>query len=306
MILPAHQAFAGGSLDRAGLRRRDPAWLADALDSPNARLACFAGLKPFCAAGPGGALEAGWLQGGVRAVLPALGEPVFLGLDGDGAPHFAVSLAAAADAEDGPLAGVGTFEEMRAAAMRLPAPDAAALGAAKALLDWHARHGFCARCGAPTHAAEGGWKRICPACGAEHFPRIDPVVIMLPVCGERCVVGRQARFPPGLWSALAGFVEPGESLEEAVARETLEEVGVRVRTTRYVTSQPWPFPSSLMVGFLAACEPGELRVDSHELEDACWLSRAEVRAGLAGQGAASFPPPVAIAHWLLQTWAAEG
>lgn len=302
---PRHQVFAGGQLDRAGLRRRDRAWLAEALESAQARFVCFAGLAPFCLEADGGALEAGWLSGHARAMLPVLGDPVFLGLDAEGAPHFGLALEPAADAEDGPLAGIGgAFQEMRAAAMRLSAGDTAALGAARSLLDWHARHGYCANCGTPTTPAEGGWKRICPACRAEHFPRTDPVVIMLPVAGERCVVGRQGRFPPGMWSALAGFVEPGESLEEAIARETMEEVGVRVHGARYLASQPWPFPSSLMLGFLAECEAGDLLVDRDELEDACWLSRAEVRAGLAGEGPSYFPPPVAIAHWLLQAWAA--
>lgn len=300
------QIFAGGALDRAGPRRRDPAWLEAARASPEARFACFAGMKPFCLEGAQGALEAGWLGPQALNALPTEGELLFLGLDAQGAPHFALALHASADAEDGLLAGLGRFEEMRAAAMRLPAADAAALGTGKALLDWHARHRFCANCGSATAVEEGGWKRRCPACHAEHFPRTDPVVIMLPIAGERCVVGRQARFPPGMWSALAGFVEPGESLEEAVARETLEEVGLKVRGARYLASQPWPFPSSLMLGFLAEAEEGEVIVDRHELEDARWLTRAEVASGLAGQGEAWFPPPLAIAHWLLRAWAEGG
>lgn len=296
------QTFAGGALDRAGMLRRDPAWLVQALLAPHARFALLHGLAPLCREDGLGGLVARWLSQGERAGLIGAGEPVLLGLDGAGAPHFALALAPEADA---PLELLedAHFEELRAAAARLAGPDAAALGCAKALLDWHARHGFCARCGAPTQQREGGWKRLCLRCAAEHFPRTDPVVIMLPTAGERCVVGRQRRFPPGVYSALAGFVELGESLEEAVARETLEEIGLPLRGLRYWGSQPWPFPSSLMLGFHAEVEEGPLRLDLEELEDARWLTRAEAQAGLAGEGAVRFPPPLAIAHWLLRTWA---
>jgi len=290
------QTFAGGALDRAGILRRDPQWLARALGDPRARFAAFASLRPLCVEAGSGGLAARWLSQEERAGLVIAGEPVLLGIDAAGAPHFAISLA------DGQMP-YGAFEELRAAAARLAGPDAAALGCGKALLDWHARHGFCAACGGPTTQREGGWKRACAHCGAEHFPRTDPVVIMLPIAGERCVVGRQRRFPPGVYSALAGFVELGESLEEAVARETLEEVGLRVRAVRYWGAQPWPFPSSLMLGFHAEVEEGALQRDAEELEEACWLTRAEVRAGLAGEGPVRFPPPLAIAHWLLRTWA---
>lgn len=297
--------FAQSRLDRAGLRRADAGWLAGALHQPDARIACLGdGLAPFCIEGADGALEAGWLSTRALAALPVMGAPIFLGLDAEGAPHFAVRIGQEAIAPDGVLHGLGEFQDLRSAAMRLSGADAAALGCAKALLDWHARHGYCAACGTPSAILDGGWRRRCPACNAEHFPRVDPVVIMLPIVQDRCLVGRQARFPQGMWSALAGFVEPGESLEEAVAREVLEEVGQRVLSARYHSSQPWPFPSSLMMGFLAEVEPSDIKVDHKELEDARWFTRAQMRAALAGEAAGLYaPPPLAIAHWLIKSWA---
>jgi NAD+ diphosphatase len=188
---------------------------------------------------------------------------------------------------------------------QLPADDLAIFGAARSVLDWHARHRFCARCGQPTRLAKGGWQRDCPACKAQHFPRVDPVAIMLVECDGRLLLGRQARFPPGSYSALAGFVEPGETIEEAVRREVFEEAGVRVGEVRYVASQPWPFPSQLMIGCLGLAGSLELAIDKTEIEDARWFTRAEVVEALAkGRESASFvpPPPQAIAYHLLQWW----
>lgn len=304
-LSPHAHVFAGGVLDRVGLRRRDSAWLTGALQQPDARVVCLGdGQQPFCLTGPNGELEAAWLSSHALKALPVEGEPILLGLDREGAPHFAVGIKPEAAERDGPLHGLGAFHEMRAAAMRLSCADAAALGCAKALLDWHARHGFCAVCGTPSAMTDGGWRRRCPACDAEHFPRVDPVVIMLPIAEDRCLVGRQARFPPGMWSALAGFVEPGESLEEAVAREVWEEVGQRVIRARYHSSQPWPFPSSMMVGFLAEVDPTAIMLDREELEDAQWFTREQMRAALAGASPGHYaPPPFAIAHWLIKAWA---
>lgn len=303
-LSPHGHVFAGGVLDRAGVRRRDPAWLAKALQHANARVACFgSGQQPFCVPGPNGALEAGWLGAHVLSALPVEGAPIFLGLDQAETPHFAVQIHSDAAEPEGLLHGLGEFHDMRAAAMRLAGADTAALGCAKALLDWHARHGYCAVCGHASELVDGGWRRRCPACASEHFPRVDPVVIMLPIAQDRCIVGRQRRFPPGMWSALAGFIEPGESLEEAVAREVLEEVGQRVLSARYHSSQPWPFPSSMMVGFFAEVEPGDIALDHEELEDARWLTRDEMRAALAGHNPSCFvPPALAIAHWLIKAW----
>ena len=177
-------------------------------------------------------------------------------------------------------------------------------GGARSLIDWHHRHRFCAQCGAPTHIAKGGWQRDCSGCGASHFPRVDPVTIMLAQHDGAVLVARQAMWPTGRFSALAGFVEPGESLEEAVLRELHEEAGIMCTDVRYIASQPWPFPSQLMIACIANAPHRDIVLDATELSDAMWVDRAQVRAALAGDADALFlaPPPYAIAHTLLSHW----
>jgi NAD+ diphosphatase len=188
----------------------------------------------------------------------------------------------------------------------LSPPDLAIYGGARSLVDWHARHRFCARCGSPTNLVKGGWQRHCDNCGADHFPRTDPVTIMLVEHEDKLLLGRQPRFPPRMYSALAGFVEPGETIEEAVAREIHEEAGVRVRDVRYIASQPWPFPSQLMIGCTSVADDPELTIDTTELEDARWFTRAELMearaAGEHGTELLYFPRPFAIAHHLVCWW----
>ena len=187
----------------------------------------------------------------------------------------------------------------------MPAEDLAIYGMARSVVDWHARHRFCARCGSGTAPAKGGWQRTCGTCKAEHFPRVDPVTIMLVEHGGRLLLGRQPNFPEGFYSALAGFVEPGETIEDAVAREVMEEAGVTVKGADYVMSQPWPFPAQLMIGCFATAEDDRLIVDRTELEDARWFTREEVASAMAspaGGGAFVPPPPVAVAHHLLKWW----
>jgi NAD+ diphosphatase len=176
------------------------------------------------------------------------------------------------------------------------------LAEAKAILGWHARHRFCPNCSAPTVPVQAGWRRDCPVCKAEHFPRTDPVVIMLPIKGERCVLGRSPRFPPTMWSCLAGFCEPGESIEEAVRREVAEEVGVTCAQVRYFASQPWPFPSSLMIGCHAAAVGDDIVIDESEIEEARWFDRAELKSMLLRQHPQQLttPPPIAIAHHIIR------
>jgi NAD+ diphosphatase len=183
--------------------------------------------------------------------------------------------------------------------------EAPIFAAALSLANWHRRHGYCSVCGKPTEANRGGWSRACSNCGAEHYPRADPVVIMLAEHDGRLLLGRQPQYPPGRYSALAGFVEPGESIEFAVARELKEEAGTEVRDVRYLCSQPWPFPSSLMIGAHATAFDDRLTIDRNELDDARWFSRDEVLAALSGDASASFqaPPKWAIARTLLDGWA---
>ncbi len=193
-----------------------------------------------------------------------------------------------------------------AAGALVPAPEASILAAAKALLAWHARRSFCSNCGARTHVGAAGWRRECRHCAMHHFPRTDPVVIMLAVDGKSCLLGRQPRFPKAMYSALAGFLEPGETIEQAVRREIMEESGIRCGEVRYFASQPWPFPSSLMIGCFAEAQSRTITVDRTELEDARWFEREEVRAMLEKRHPAGLAAPIrmAIAHHLVKSWAA--
>ncbi len=302
--------FANNPLDRAAHHRKDTDWLEARLKDPSTLIMPLWRLKPFflpSRAGKG-MLDAGWLRPGL---LDALAAPdatvVFLGMNGDVA-HFAMELNPSSNPEqEGPLAGLGSFNELRDVAMRLSPGDAAILAQAKMLVDWHARHGFCANCGAATKLMDGGYRRDCPACNAEHFPRTDPVVIMLPVRGEDCLLGRGRHFPRGMFSALAGFVEPGESIEEAVRREVFEETAIAVETVRYHSTQPWPYPSSLMIGCICEASSAEIKEDADEIESARWFSRDAIRAAVEGRGDGSFwvPPSMAIAHQIIKAWAYE-
>jgi NAD+ diphosphatase len=294
--------YAGSRIDRAAERRAD----ADAL----ARLAGDPASRFYLIGGDAVALKQGASAHDalfVASETQALGEPpavAFLGLL-DGAARFAVALAPDQVAK---LQARGDIElvDLRSIAVRglLGADDLCALAEARALFNWHVRNGFCANCGAATRIVEAGWRRDCPSCRALHFPRTDPVVIMLAVEGERCLLGRSQRFQASMWSCLAGFVEPGETIEEAVRRETLEEAGISCGRVAYFASQPWPFPMSLMIGCLAEARSREIAVDRTELEDARWFTREEVALMLAGRHPQGITAPVsiAIAHHILRAW----
>jgi NAD+ diphosphatase len=285
--------FTGGTLDRADPVRNDEAKLAEALADPRAKLLRLIKLEPELAADGG-------LVWDSIVEAPEGGEIVLLGLDERGVPHFA-----AANPAEAIVTG-RAFTIFRILEQLLP-EDAAHFAAARSVVDWHMRHRFCAVCGTGTLPFRAGWGRKCPNCAAEHFPRVDPGVIMLAEYGDTVLMGRGPGWPPGRYSALAGFLEPGESLEEAVRRETFEEAGVRVGAVRYVASQPWPFPSSLMIACIGVAENDVLTIDTNELEDAIWVSRDEVRAVLAGEpGPFVAPPPYAIAFNLLTAWAEGG
>jgi NAD+ diphosphatase len=302
MLLPHNpNFFARSPLDRAAHHRRDEAWLEAALSADATRVIPFFERRPFVTEASD--LEAGWLGAHALGRIAAKDAPtLFLGLGVGRAPHFAVEIDDPAQ-----LADIGRFDDLRMLGPRLSREDLAILGCAKSIFEWHARHRFCAVCGQPSAIVEAGWKRECVACKAEHFPRFDPVVIMAPTLGERCLLGRQKAWPRGMYSALAGYVEPGETIEEAVARETLEEAGLRVREVTLHSTQPWPFPHSLMIGALAAVENDDISIDGNELETARWFTREEARQLIAGKHPDAFaPPPFAIAHQILKTWAQGG
>ena len=300
--------FCGNPLNRASEKRTDAAFIDAKFRDPSSLVIPMWRLQPFLLGknSTDGTIEAAFLKPGLAEPLAHPDAPrIFLGLDGEQA-YFALDISAASNPEEnGPLAGLGHFRDMRSAAMVLPGSDAAILGQAKALIDWHQRHGFCPNCGAPTVLMDAGYRRLCNNCKAEHFPRTDPVVIMLATWKDTCLVGRNRRFPGRMFSALAGFIEPGETIEEAVRREIFEEAGVRTGEVRYYTTQPWPFPSSLMIGCFAEATTSEIVVDESELAEAIWLERPVARALLAGERAADLfiPPPVAIAHHLIKAWA---
>lgn len=298
--------YSGGILDRAAERRNDAEWLAAQLVHPATRLVpvwrtqnlvrrdgtTAHAVRPHYA-------TAGWLT--------ELGAaPIFLGLV-EGVAHFALDLSRLADPAVLPeLTALGEFVELREVGALLSQNDGVLLAYARGLIHWHRTHGFCPRCGAPTASRQAGHIRQCTSadCATEHYPRTDPAVIVLVSSGEHCLLGRQARWRPGMFSTLAGFVEPGESLEEAVAREVMEEAGVAISRIRYHSSQPWPFPSSLMVGFMADAEaPVPLRVDQTELETAEWFTRADI-AGFAERGR-SLPNRDSIARRLIEDWLAK-
>jgi NAD+ diphosphatase len=235
-------------------------------------------------------------------------DRIFLGVVKD-AGRFGLPIAAAA-IETLKADARFVVTDLRSIAVQgLVAPDhLPPLAEAKALLHWHARHRFCSNCGHATNIVDGGWRRDCPQCHYQHFPRTDPVVIMLTVRGDQCLLGRQSRFGAGMWSCLAGFVEPGETIEEAARRETLEEAGIVCGRVRYFASQPWPFPSSIMIGCHAEAISSDIKVDYNELEDARWFTRADAAAMLMRrhEGGLSTPPPVAIAHHIIRAWVENG
>lgn len=299
-------AFANFPLDKAGHHRKDPAWLEAALKSDAARIIPFKDKQPLMLLGADGKTngEAGWLS--AHAIGPIGGSrpmALFLGVDEAGAPHFALNAQRSSEMADQLLEGMGVYADMRAAAGQLPPGDVAILGCAKSLFEWHERHGYCSNCGTKTNMAEGGWKRECPDCKGEHFPRVDPVVIMTVTCNDKILLGRQKRWPKGMYSALAGFVEPGETIEEACVRELFEEAGVKAKNPRYLFAQPWPFPSSLMMGMIAECDTENCQADGDELEEARWFTRAEVTMMLNRRHPDAFAPQqIAIAHYVIRAW----
>jgi NAD+ diphosphatase len=279
----AEPFFAGPGLDRADALRAHPDRIEALARRGDARLLAWDNGAP--------ALDE---EGRLTWSAVNRAPPLFLGLDGD-TPCFA-------EIPDGqvPIDSRAHFGLLSL----LDEHDAPTFAAALSLANWHRRHSFCSVCGQPTAPNRGGWSRACASCSAEHYPRADPVVIMLAEHDDRLLLGRQPQYPARRYSALAGFVEPGETIEAAVARELHEEAGIAVRDVTYVASQPWPFPSTLMIGAIALATSDRLTIDLQELDDARWFDRAEVEAAIAGEAAAAFiaPPRFAIARTLIDRW----
>ena len=303
--MSAPHTFAGNPLDRGDVERRDPAWLASRAEHPSSRFLPIWRLEVPVTTTAGPALA--WLSATELKRLNLAARPIFLGLR-DGVAHFAVDVSATED----PLAPFGRdgaieYAEARQAATLLSVDEAGIVAHARSQIDWHARHGFCSVCGQATEPARGGQQRTCAACGAQHFPRTDPVVIVVVSDGDRCLLGqsrgRLAR--AGRYSALAGFMDQAESIEEAVRREVREEAGVEVGAVRYHSSQPWPFPSSLMIGCHGTALTTEIRRDDEEMIDVRWFARDAVRLALEERNPdLALPGPIAIAHHLIKAWVA--
>jgi NAD+ diphosphatase len=274
------------------------------LEDPATRVLPLHGLKPPVCHSSAASLDwqsvAPW-----RPLIDSGNTLILLGIR-DGRAFFALDAGSTEVLGD----NGSVLMDARTAAPMIDGGEAAILAEARSLIDWHDRHRFCARCGTPSVVASGGWVRHCPECKAHHFPRVDPVVIMLAVRGERCLLGRGHRRPGARFSCLAGFMEPGETPEEAVRREVSEESGIRVGRVRYLASQPWPFPSSLMMGFLGEALTEEITIDPEELAEVRWFERDEVRAMVERSrsddpipGLATLPPPLAIGHQIARRWA---
>lgn len=311
--------FGGSGLDRAADLRGDIPALARAMQDAGSRTILLWKGKPLVVADGDGRTVA-------RLPLdhPVLKEaqvpPILLGRE-DGAVRFAHDISAWEPEAD--LSQVGAFidkseqqhpslpdthrfAELRAVMSMLSPRDAELAATAKAIFGWHDTHGFCARCGAQSDVTQAGWQRVCQACGGSHFPRTDPVVIMLITRGNKVLLGRSPGWPEGMYSCLAGFVEPGETIEAAVRREVWEEAGVHVGEVRYLASQPWPFPSSLMFGCQGFATSDDITIDPVEIEDALWVSREEVMDAFAGLREGLLPARKgAIAHFLLRNWVAD-
>jgi NAD+ diphosphatase len=313
--LSAATGFGVNPLDRLSDKRGEADWVEALFGAASTRFLLFREDRPIVRILAGGALAIRHDVNEARDLGARLDETVLLGREPDGTALFAAVLAAAAPPPDADPLMEGADSALKAIDLRslvgqgvLPAGDDGILAEGRSLTHWHATHGHCSRCGAKSVSAQAGWRRDCPSCGAQHFPRTDPVAIMLIADGDRCLLGRQPRFPPGFYSCLAGFIEPGETIETAVRRETFEEAGIRVGRVGYLASQPWPFPTSLMIGCVAEAITTEITRDETELEDCRWFDRAEVLAMLERRhpDGLTVSVPVAIAHHLIKWWVTGG
>jgi len=292
--------FAANPLDRLTLNRRDATWLAAQLTAPTTRIVPVWQAKSLLTNEE--SAQAVLLDATMTPDLLAAVEPILLGAH-DGVTYFAIDLSTVEPVRLEVLQAWGSFRDLWATHSGLDAKSAAILAYAKGMAYWHQRHRFCGDCGSPTQSADGGFVRKCTnaACAKQHFPRTDPAIIVLVHAGEKCLLARQASWPQGRYSVVAGFVEPGESLEDAVKREVREETNIEVATVQYHSSQPWPFPGSLMVGYTAEAASFDFHYADEELEQARWLSRPEIVAEIQ-QGILKLPPNISISHRLIESW----
>jgi NAD+ diphosphatase len=293
--------FSTYFIDRVSDKRRDHEWLAAQLENEATRFIPVWNLKNLLD-DEGVPRPVYLLAGDVQDLLPEAESTVLLGVTPE-RTYFAIGLSSDEDSPPSGLAKLGEFRDLRWIAATLNERDIALLAYAQAMTYWHCRHQYCGDCGSPTQSLEGGTLRVCTnqVCGQQHFPRTDPAIIVLITYGERCLLGRKSWWPEGMYSNVSGFVEPGESLEDALVREVREETGVEVVEMTYHSSQPWPFPSSLMLGFTAVTASETIRIDEDELEDAAWFSREEMRSRLQ-QGTLRLPMPVSISFRLIEEW----
>jgi NAD+ diphosphatase len=298
-------SFCGNPLDRAALARRDPAWIEAQLVDESARYLPMWKLQPLVKLGERRSLA--WATSEFFAELDPTPEKILLGIE-EGVPHFAADVSGPNEGAEQLLGveEVARFEELRSIAPQLGADETGIAAQARSLIDWHSGNLWCPACGGSTRARQAGGLRVCGDCLVEHYPRTNPVAIVVVSDGDRCLLGRAPGWPAVLYSALAGFIEPGETIEAAARREVMEEAGIAVGEVSYVTSQPWPFPSSLMIGCLAEATSSEIQVDPIELEHADWFSRDQVRESLSGRSKELVvPPSLALAHHLILEWIAQ-
>ena len=296
--MEGHNVFAGAFVDRSGEMRKDAAWLDEALTHPDTRFVPVWG--DYCLVG-GEPLQLALLRRNQIEIFLDTHNHIFLGLF-HGQPAFAIAIDGNGSA---PYPELGEFQDLRHLGSVLPADEANLAAHARGLVLWHASQQFCGNCGSSARPDAGGNSRRCanPECGREIFPRVDPAIIVLVADGDRCLLGRQTGWPEGRYSTIAGFVEPGESLEDAVRREVFEETNIRVAAVQYHSSQPWPFPSSLMLGFVAEADRSitqEIRLNDGELEDAQWFTVKELRSGFP-----KLPFRISIARRLVDGWLAK-
>jgi len=300
--------FTGNRFDRAAQYRADASWMAEKQQDPTSRYVPLHNLRALIDLTDRPAID--WRgYADVKEFIEAGATLIFLGI-ADFACHFAIDVSSIENPRALPNNDWGKFIDVRNISAQLRPGEAGALAQARSMIAWHDNHGFCAKCGSKTDLQEAGYSRKCSSdsCKALHFPRTDPVAIMMVVKGDKCLMGRGHNFPPGQFSCLAGFIEPGETIEQGVKREVLEETGVKVDKITYHSSQPWPYPSSLMIGCFCEAETEEITIDPVELAEAHWFSREEVRELLARAGTVETPrasPPLAIAHQLALAWLAE-